>query len=61
MKERSEEQLQTQAYVGTVNDLRSQIRARLAALEKKDLSSPEKRKRRPVVEIERTSSRQAEL
>jgi hypothetical protein len=61
MKERSEEQLQTQAYVGTVNDLRGQIRARLAALEKKDLSSPEKRKRRPVVEKERTSSRQAEL
>jgi hypothetical protein len=50
MKQRSEEQLETQAYVGTVNDLRSQIRARLAALEKKDLSSPEKRKRRPVVE-----------
>ena len=61
MKERSEDQLQTQAYVGTVNDLRSQIRARLAAREKKDLSSPEKRKRRPVVEKERTSSRQAEL
>lgn len=50
MKQRSEEQLETQAYVGTVNDLRSQIRARLAALEKKDLSSPEKRKRQPVAE-----------
>jgi hypothetical protein len=61
MKERSEEQLRTQAYVGTVNDLRSQIRARLAAREKKDWSSPEKRQRRPVVEKERTSIRQAEL
>jgi len=61
MKERSEEQLETQAYIGTVNNLRSQIRARLAALEKKDLSSPEKRKRRPIVEKERTSSRQVEL
>ena len=61
MKERSEEQLQTQAYVGTVNDLRSQIRARLVALEKKDLSSLEKRKRRSVVEKERTSGRQIEL
>jgi hypothetical protein len=61
MKERSEEHLQTQAYVGTVNDLRSQIRARLAAREKKDLPAPEKRKQRPVVEKERTSIRQAGL
>ena len=62
MKERNEKQLQTQAYVGTVNELRSQIRARLVALEKKDLSSPDgKLKRRPAGEKERASSRQAEL
>jgi hypothetical protein len=61
MKQRSEEQLQAQAYVGTVNDLRSQIRARLAAREKKDFSSPEKPKRRPVAEKDQTSSRQAAL
>lgn len=54
MKERQAEQLQTQAYVGTVNDLRSQIRARLAAREKKDVASPGTRKRRPTVEKERT-------
>lgn len=54
MKERQAEQLQTQAYVGTVNDLRSQIRARLAAREKKDVASSATRRRRPAVEKERT-------
>ncbi len=52
LKARSEEHLQKQAYVGLVNDLRSQIRARLAAREKKDLAPPEKRKRRPIAERE---------
>jgi len=34
MKERREEHVQMQAYVGTVNDLRTRVRARLAAKEK---------------------------
>jgi len=54
LKARSEEHLQAQACVGTVNDLRSQIRARLAAREKKELAPPEKRKRRATSEKERT-------
>lgn len=53
MKARNEEHLQAQANVGVVNDLRDQIRARLAAREKKDSSPPERRKRRSIAEKER--------
>ncbi len=56
MKERSEGHVQTQSYVGTVNDLRSQIRARLAAREKPGSSPPEQRARRLPAEKERTKS-----
>ena len=56
MKERSEGHVQTQSYVGTVNDLRSQIRARLAAREKPGSSPPEQRTRRLPAEPERTKS-----
>lgn len=55
LKARTEEHLQAQACVGTVNDLRSQIRARLAAREKKDMSPPERPKRHATAERMRAS------
>lgn len=54
-KERRAQQEQVQAYVGTVNELRNRVRARLSPKEEQSATSSERRTRRPGAEKEHYS------